>query len=142
MLGWVLFFIAVSLVIWYYRCGPEASAAARRGRRNRRRRRPPGPAGRWRAVEVFCPPEAELCPAVTGLLERRFLVREAPPLPIRDCANPHCRCYYEHLEDRRQGDRRAGHGLHESVSAGLGISDRRTGRDRRHRQPIGSILPQ
>jgi hypothetical protein len=138
MLSWLLFFVAVTLIVWYYSRGP---AAGEFGRRNRRRRVPREGTGRWRAVAVLSPRGTRPCAAVRGLLERRFLVPEAPAIPLRDCVNPGCRCYYEHYDDRRQTDRRAGHGLHESVSAGLGISDRRTGRDRRRRTPIGSMLP-
>jgi hypothetical protein len=44
---------------------------------------------------------------VRKLVGQRFLSREAPRLPLRDCDRPDCSCRYEHHEDRRRGPRRA-----------------------------------
>jgi hypothetical protein len=38
---------------------------------------------------------------------QRFLSREAPQLPLKDCASASCTCRYQHHEDRRRGPRRA-----------------------------------
>lgn len=36
----------------------------------------------------------------------RYLSKEAPTLPFRNCDSVECRCRYQHHADRRQGDRR------------------------------------
>ncbi|HSQ69592.1 MAG TPA: hypothetical protein VLM41_05865 [Steroidobacteraceae bacterium] len=57
------------------------------------------------AVGIVPGPRA--CSEVRQLVGRRFLSREAPRLPLRDCDRPDCSCRYEHYEDRRRGPRRA-----------------------------------
>jgi hypothetical protein len=37
----------------------------------------------------------------------RFLSREAPALPLKNCVNDECTCHYAHHDDRRIGPRRA-----------------------------------
>lgn len=36
----------------------------------------------------------------------RFLAREVPSLPFKNCDSEQCRCRYRHHTDRRQGQRR------------------------------------
>ena len=36
----------------------------------------------------------------------RFLSKEAPTIPFKNCDSEQCRCRYQHHADRRQGDRR------------------------------------
>jgi hypothetical protein len=36
----------------------------------------------------------------------RFLSKEAPSLPFKNCDSEQCTCRYQHHADRRQGDRR------------------------------------
>ncbi len=38
---------------------------------------------------------------------QRFLSREAPPLPLKNCPNGNCECLYQHYDDRRATPRRA-----------------------------------
>lgn len=38
---------------------------------------------------------------------QRFLSREAPPLPLKNCPNGNCECHYQHYDDRRATPRRA-----------------------------------
>lgn len=47
------------------------------------------------------------CEALHSLQGRRFLVTEAPPLPVPGCSAEYCDCRYVHHRDRRQGDRRS-----------------------------------
>ena len=47
------------------------------------------------------------CTAARQLAGKRFLSREAPVLPLKDCNSEECECRYEHHEDRRIGPRRA-----------------------------------
>lgn len=53
------------------------------------------------------------CKALRGFHGRRFLVDDAPPLPLPSCTAPRCDCHYVHHHDRRRGkgDRRAIEGL-------------------------------
>jgi hypothetical protein len=52
-------------------------------------------------------PGPRCCAAARDLVGQRFLSREAPPLPLKDCDRPECQCRYEHHQDRRRGPRRA-----------------------------------
>lgn len=57
------------------------------------------------AVTIVPGPRA--CSEVRKLVGQRYLSREAPRLPLRDCDRADCSCRYEHHEDRRRGPRRA-----------------------------------
>lgn len=59
----------------------------------------------WHAVSVttgrWC------CEAARGVLDARFLSREAPRLPLTHCSAPEaCTCAYKHHADRRGSPRR------------------------------------
>jgi len=57
------------------------------------------------AVTIAYPVTA--CEAVKALNEKRFLVRKAPLLPLRDCTQTNtCECKYMHHADRRKVKRR------------------------------------
>lgn len=59
----------------------------------------------WHAVAIV--PPNETCAAVQGVTGRRFLSRDAPRLPLRECTRQaNCRCTYRHYADRRAGPRR------------------------------------
>jgi hypothetical protein len=47
------------------------------------------------------------CEAVRELTKRRYLAREAPPLPAKGCTERECTCRYKHFDDRRGAPRRA-----------------------------------
>ena len=59
----------------------------------------------YHAVTIAPGPRA--CEAAKALRGKRFLSREAPDLPLRDCSCSSCTCRYEHHDDRRNGQRRA-----------------------------------
>ncbi len=59
----------------------------------------------YHAVCIVPGPRA--CATARALSERRFLSREAPPLPLKVCNSPECTCRYEHYDDRRKSPRRA-----------------------------------
>jgi hypothetical protein len=65
-------------------------------------RKAPSP---YHAVTVV--PGARACAAAQALRDRRFLSRQAPPLPLPGCDSGRCQCRYEHFDDRRKGLRRA-----------------------------------
>lgn len=48
----------------------------------------------------------ETCRQVEALIGTRFLARDAPKLPLKNCDNPACRCRYVHHDDRRVEDDR------------------------------------
>jgi hypothetical protein len=47
------------------------------------------------------------CHEARALQGQRFLSREAPPLPLKNCTCESCTCLYQHHDDRRAGPRRA-----------------------------------
>jgi len=47
------------------------------------------------------------CHGARMLRGQRFLSREAPTLPLKNCGLDECTCHYTHHEDRRAGPRRA-----------------------------------
>jgi hypothetical protein len=63
------------------------------------------PASAWHAVAIA--PGSRACPAAREMDGHRFLSREAPSLPLKDCDSGVCTCRYEHFDDRRKGARRA-----------------------------------
>ncbi len=56
---------------------------------------------------VTIQPGRHCCQEARMLQGQRFLSREAPPLPLRNCSNGACECCYQHYDDRRAGPRRA-----------------------------------
>ena len=79
----------------FVRAEPEAKSAPARK-----------PASAWHAVCIA--PGERACDAARLLAGRRFLSRDAPALPLKNCDNAACTCRYEHFDDRRKGARRAG----------------------------------
>ncbi len=71
------------------------------------------------------------CDALRGLRGRRFLVKDAPPLPVPSCRAERCHCHYEHHHDRRRrrGDRRDNVGLRNELY--------QLDRDRNRRRIVG-----
>ena len=59
----------------------------------------------YHAVTIATGPRA--CAAARALRDQRFLSREAPPLPLKNCDSGECTCRYEHYDDRRKTGRRA-----------------------------------
>lgn len=76
------------------RTGPEAALAV-----------PKKAEQRFHAVTIATGSRA--CAAARELRDQRFLSRDAPPLPLKDCSCPNCECRYEHYDDRRKTGRRA-----------------------------------
>jgi len=75
------------------------------------------------------------CHEARALRDRRFLSREAPPLPLKNCGSPQCECHYEHYDDRRKGNRRA-HDLGVSID-GYGGAEHRQKAKRGRRETDG-----
>jgi len=53
----------------------------------------------WHAVAIQ--PGPKRCAAVEALLGQRFLSKDAPHLPLKECTEAGCACRYRHYEDRR-----------------------------------------
>lgn len=61
--------------------------------------------GDYRAVSLA--PNIECYAAAKGFGGKRYLLREAPRLPLAECAMPtNCSCRFRKHADRRDGDRR------------------------------------
>ena len=70
---------------------------------------PPRAAADFRAVGIDS--SGTRCAAAKHAADMRFLMREAPRLPLADCTNKEsCHCRFRKLPDRRSGDRRAFNG--------------------------------
>ena len=59
----------------------------------------------YHAVTIAPGPRA--CAPAQAMRGKRFLSREAPVLPLKNCGSTECTCRYEHHDDRRQAQRRA-----------------------------------
>jgi len=82
---------------------------------------------------VSCHPPRQSCDAAVRIAGARYLVAEAPQLPLPDCTARQCRCKYEHYEDRRRedADRRIPYGLKNDLFGAMNQQERRTRRARR-----------
>lgn len=92
------------------------------------RPRPTHAGADYRAVSLARSIECFAC--AQGITGKRYLLREAPPLPLADCTMPaKCSCRFLKHADRRDGDRRL---FGEAESARwFGGSERRARRSRR-----------
>ena len=55
----------------------------------------------FRAVSIV-PAGGSCCPACDATRNQRFLLEEAPKLPLVQCTALECLCHYRHHSDRRQ----------------------------------------
>jgi hypothetical protein len=120
----VLFALVTALVV-------AAGAAYRLAARRRAPRSSPQPSakagGRFGAVQIR--PRGNACRAAHLLGKHRFLAKNAPALPLRECTAARCACTFSKLPDRRTEGRRFDHG---GLTASLFIAaSRRQKRDRR-----------
>ena len=83
---------------------------------------------------ISCRSGAGNCAAVAALKDQRFLVEDAPQLPLADCtSSERCKCKYRHHEDRRNrdDDRRALYGIKSEFYEYTSKQDRRVKNGRR-----------
>ena len=78
----------------------------------------------FRAAEII-PGNDGACAAARGLAGKRFLAKQVPLIPLRDCDYPNCHCSYRRHPDRRHKSRRASDLGGEVTSARLRQSDDR-----------------
>jgi hypothetical protein len=87
--------------------------------------------GRFGAVQIR--PRGKACRAAHLLAKHRFLAKDAPALPLRECTAARCACTFSKLPDRRTDGRRLDHG---GLTASLFLAaSRRQKRDRRRAAP-------
>lgn len=83
--------------------------------------------GRFGAVQIRA--RLGACRAAQLLQGQRFLAKDAPNLPLRECSAARCSCTFSKLPDRRSDGRRVETGgLHTTLFIS---ANRRTKRDRR-----------
>ena len=104
-------------------------------RQSRARSSPPSQptkaGGRFGAVEIRA--RSGACDSARALEGQRFLAKNAPTLPLPDCATTQCSCSFAKLSDRRTDGRRLQQG---GLAASLYIAtNRRAKRDRRRPAP-------
>lgn len=91
-------------------------------------RKPSNTGGDYRAVSFA--PSIECYAAAKNAAGKRYLLREAPRLPLADCSMPaNCSCKFRKHADRRDGDRRL-FGTAESSRWFAGSERRKRGRRR------------
>jgi hypothetical protein len=59
-----------------------------------------GRLNKYSSVSI-CGLAEEICPAAKALVRVRFLIDEAPALPLRKCSSASCNCKYTSYRDRR-----------------------------------------
>jgi hypothetical protein len=83
--------------------------------------------GRFGAVQIRA--RLGACRAAQLLQGQRFLAKDAPPLPLRECSAARCACTFSKMPDRRTESRRLQHGgLHTTLFI---AANRRIEHDRR-----------
>jgi hypothetical protein len=87
------------------------------------------PLNRWHAIAIVLGPNR--CQAAEAAKGRRFLSKEAPILPLRECDTAACTCKYRHYEDRRGTPRRSEEARGGGMRSRTGSTDRRNSRGRR-----------
>ena len=93
-------FVAVLVVV----AGAAYWLMARRARAANPVPRPTKAGGRFGAVEIRTRRDA--CDSARALEGQRFLSKDAPALPLRDCTTAQCACRFTKLSDRRTDGRR------------------------------------
>lgn len=85
----------------------------------------------YRSVSIDC--RGVACDEAAALSTQRFVLGEAPQLPLAGCDRSNCKCRYRHHSDRRagEGDRRLPYSLESNLYTSVGEAERRTQFDRR-----------
>lgn len=85
-------------------------------------------ANQFHAVSVVI--EGTGCQYVKSLENKRFLSKDAPRLPLKNCEMTGCNCHYSHHQDRRDinNDRRIDYGMTHDLFGAFGEENRRVKR--------------
>lgn len=81
-------------------------------------------------------PGPRCCDEARGLRGQKFLSREAPQLPLKNCGRADCTCRYEHYQDRRNGLRRV-RDMGVAVDGWLEEDKRASGKRGRRKKDLG-----
>ena len=114
--------------LWATRNPPSQRRGKRGNGRHRSARRTASAAEKpWEAVSIR--PCDDACLDAWELEGKRFLLREAPHLPLPSCDSGNCQCEFARHDDRRSpGDRRSGLTTLDQEFARQGLPDRSRGR--------------
>ena len=123
MFGWVLLIIVIAVVAFFLTRTKKTAAT----NANPVKQKAP-----YAGLSFVADPNG--CNASKRMSEKRFLLNDAPNIPLSTCSDPDlCRCKYRDVSDRRDGDDRRN--ILGALSVELPIGDdrdnRRSGRDRR-----------
>ncbi|GHT91696.1 hypothetical protein FACS1894116_00680 [Betaproteobacteria bacterium] len=125
-MGWFILLLVVAGAggfVWYRYSQQEQAGGGGAQRRSSRGARGKTAGAVHRAVELKpCDKPCELAYDISG---KRFLVRDAPALPLPGCHRSRCKCRYEHFDDRRVGPRR------DTSLYGVSVGKTREGGNRR-----------
>lgn len=123
---WLLVLLVVAAVIYFFytRNNSQSSPSSKRQHTSAK------PANPFRAISIVCGEAA--CATASMNAEKRYLLAEAPQLPLAGCAEGRCGCRYQHHADRRSSDndRRLNFGLSQELH-GSTSAERRKSADRR-----------
>ena len=91
-----------------------------------------GHLNKYSSVSI-CGRAEDTCPAAKALSRVRFLIDEAPSLPLRKCSSATCDCKYTAHSDRRTylGNRRSNRSLEAQSDKRIWPGNLRSGMDRR-----------
>jgi hypothetical protein len=143
-LALVLLAMLAGGMFWYWQALPKQAPTKKNSRAAEAKRKTPekkslpaqapGPTSttdKYRAVSIQCRESG--CAAARALSEQRFLVKDAPVLPLPDCDKAPCHCSYLHHADQRAADddRRSVHSLQTELYTRTTEPERRTRRGRR-----------
>jgi hypothetical protein len=86
---------------------------------------------KYSSVSISCGGDA--CPSAAAVAGTRYLVSDAPDLPLPGCKSATCNCGYVHYRDRRSflSNRRGNSRLENGPSREGAKNERRLGEDRR-----------
>jgi len=121
--GWILIALVVGLIAF---CLVRAQKGKKAGTAES------APKSRYAGL-VF-EAEEHCCAAAAKMDRRRFLIAEAPKVPLATCSDPAlCHCKYRSVDDRRDGDdrREVVGALSREMPIGDERSNRRAGKERR-----------
>jgi hypothetical protein len=132
------FIIAIAILFLsaaYHSSRKNQKKSAARSKVSERRALNPDTA--FRCVEIRTSTTA--CLAARNYRGQKFLMENAPVLPLNACTNHVCDCRFVRYNDRRAGDRRSSFGIaseilenSQMIAAG---NDRRSSNDRRKSMP-------
>jgi hypothetical protein len=128
----VLLIIIVGAALWFWRTRATPQLQGETGKNHG--------SNPYHCVSIHYRKDA--CATVIALDGKRFLSKEAPPLPLAGCDAAACRCKYVHHPDRREDERRTPQAVNRGLVSAAGYTERRAGGDRRRNPTPLQLKPQ